>query len=101
MRLVGFTATSAANGPADADQVSKLSKKTATEAAQSSTQGGIAEDTTTLTSNGPSAQSLVQAAAQTDPARAARVDSLKQAVSSGQYKLDPESIADSLINADI
>ncbi len=59
------------------------------------------EDTTTLSSSSDSVQSLTQIALETIPSRTAKVDSLKQAVSSGQYQLDPAKIADALATSDV
>ncbi len=56
------------------------------------------EDRTTLTSNSTSVQSLVSAAMQSPEVRQDKVDSLRQAVSSGQYKLDAGEIAGSIID---
>ena len=59
------------------------------------------EDTTTLSSASATVQSLTQTALTADPARAQKVANLTQAVSSGQYKLDADKIAESLASADI
>lgn len=53
-------------------------------------------DKTTLSSTSTAAQSLTQAALQTATSRAAKVENLKQAVSSAQYKLDTAKIAQAL-----
>ena len=58
------------------------------------------EDKTTL-SSGTSVSSLTQAALQTSPTRAQRVENLKQEVKSAQYKLDSDKIAEALSNSDI
>jgi flagellar biosynthesis anti-sigma factor FlgM len=57
-----------------------------------------AEDRATLTSDSTSVGSLVSAALSSAPVRQSQVDSLRQAVSSGQYVLDPEQIAGSILN---
>ena len=59
------------------------------------------EDTTTLSSSSDSVQSLTQAALDTASSRTQKVADLTQAVSSGQYKLDADKIAESLAGADI
>ena len=56
------------------------------------------EDRTTLTSGSASIQSMVSAALQTPPVREDKVNSLRQAVSSGEYKLDPNKIAGSILD---
>ena len=60
-----------------------------------------AEDTTNFTSDTTSVKSLTQTALETSPSRQVRVESLKQAVSSAQYKLDADKIAASLADADV
>jgi negative regulator of flagellin synthesis FlgM len=61
---------------------------------------GIAgsEDRTTFTSNQQSLSALVSSAMSSPQIRQDRVDSLKQAVSNGQYELDPDKIASSMID---
>jgi flagellar biosynthesis anti-sigma factor FlgM len=56
------------------------------------------EDRTTLTSDSSSITSLVSAAMNSPEIRQDKVDSLQQAVSSGQYQLDPAAIASSMID---
>jgi flagellar biosynthesis anti-sigma factor FlgM len=56
------------------------------------------EDRATLTSDSTSVGSLVSAALSSDPVRQNLVDSLRQAVNSGQYNLDPGQIAGSILN---
>lgn len=53
-------------------------------------------DKTTLSSTPAAAQSLTQTALQTATARAAKVEDLKQAVNSAQYKLDAAKISEAL-----
>jgi negative regulator of flagellin synthesis FlgM len=57
-----------------------------------------AGDRTTLTSTQQSLNALVSTAMGSPEIRQDRVDSLKQAISSGQYELDPEKIASSMID---
>lgn len=64
-------------------------------------QTATTEDTTTLSSSSASVQSLTQAALDTASSRTQKVADLTQAVSSGQYKLDADKIAESLAGADI
>lgn len=56
------------------------------------------EDRTTLTSDKGSVSSLVSLAMQTPEIRDDKVASLQQAVSNGQYELDPGKIAASMID---
>jgi negative regulator of flagellin synthesis FlgM len=55
-------------------------------------------DRTTLTSGSVSISSLVSEAMNSPEIRQARVQSLQQAVSSGNYKLDPDAIAGAMID---
>jgi flagellar biosynthesis anti-sigma factor FlgM len=57
------------------------------------------EDTTSLASASDSVQNLSATALASDSARAAKVQSLKQAVSQGQYSIEPEQIASALSSA--
>jgi len=57
-----------------------------------------AEDRTTLTSTQQSVSALVSKAMSSPEIRQEKIDSLKQAVESGNYKLDPEKIAASMID---
>jgi flagellar biosynthesis anti-sigma factor FlgM len=59
------------------------------------------EDRTSLSSNSASVIALTQAAQQTFSARAEKVQSLQNAVSTGQYQVDPGKIADALTKADV
>lgn len=83
----------------EASEQSNKSTQTASADATQSAQN--TEDTTNLSASSDTVQSLTQTALQTDSARAQKVESLKQSVSSGQYKLDAGQIADSLANADV
>jgi flagellar biosynthesis anti-sigma factor FlgM len=56
------------------------------------------EDRATLTSDTTSIGSLVSTALNSPEIRQGLVDSLKQAVSSGQYELDPGQIAGAIID---
>lgn len=55
-------------------------------------------DRTTFTSDSASVGSLVSQAMRTPEIRQDRVDQLKQAISSGHYKLDPDAIASAMID---
>lgn len=55
------------------------------------------EDRTTLTSGSTSVKSLVSMAMNTPEIRQETVDSLRQAIDSGQYQLDPAAIASSML----
>jgi negative regulator of flagellin synthesis FlgM len=57
-----------------------------------------AEDRATLTSDSASVGSLVSTALSSPEVRQDKVDSLKQAISSGQYELNPGKIAKSIID---
>ena len=99
MRVDSYSSTAAASATeqvnkAGGDQTTSLKKLP--HATKSQT-----EDKTTLTSGSDSVKALTTTALQTDPSRAAKVASLKQAVSSGQYQLDPAKIADSLSSSDV
>jgi len=59
------------------------------------TDGG---DRTTLTSGSGSISSLVSEAMNSPEIRQDKVTSLQQAISSGQYKIDPEQIAGAMID---
>jgi negative regulator of flagellin synthesis FlgM len=56
------------------------------------------EDRATLTSDSTSVGSLVSTALKSPQVRQDKVDSLRQAVSSGQYQLDPQKIAASMVD---
>lgn len=57
-----------------------------------------AEDRTTLSSTDPSVNALVSDAMSSPEIRQDLVDNLKQAISSGNYELDPGKIAQSMID---
>jgi flagellar biosynthesis anti-sigma factor FlgM len=62
------------------------------------TESDSSGDRTTLTSGSSSVSSLVSEAMQSPAIRQDKVQSLQQAVSSGQYKLDPDKIAGAMID---
>lgn len=60
--------------------------------------GGVnREDHATLTSDSASVGSLVRTALNSPEIRQGRVDSLRQTISSGQYAINPASIASSMV----
>jgi negative regulator of flagellin synthesis FlgM len=68
-------------------------------AAQTAAQpGGVSrEDHATLASDSTSVGSLVSAALHSPAVRQGKVDRLRQAITSGQYRIDPSSIAASML----
>lgn len=68
---------------------------------QTGVQAPATEDSTTFSSSSHSVYSLTQAALEAVPSRQVKVEALKQAVSSAQYQLDSDKIAESLVNADV
>jgi negative regulator of flagellin synthesis FlgM len=75
----------------------RASQKAAAENAAKSGQSQ-GEDRATLTSDSASVGSLVSTALGSPEVRQDKVDSLKQAVNSGQYDLNPSKIAKSIID---
>jgi flagellar biosynthesis anti-sigma factor FlgM len=71
-------------------------KVNAEKAAKSDPSG--TEDRATLTSDSASVSSLASTALSSPEVRQGMVDSLKQAVSSGQYELNPGKIAASMVD---
>jgi len=59
--------------------------------------GAIAEDRATLSSDSPTVQSLVGQVLQTPAVRQDVVDSLRQQIGSGEYKVDAGKIAEGII----
>jgi len=58
---------------------------------------GASQDRTTLSSDTVAVSSLASQAMETAPIRQDRVDSLRQAIDKGQYKLEPDKIADAML----
>ena len=58
---------------------------------------GGGEDRTTLTSDSAAVESLVSTAMNSSTVRQETVESLRQAVGSGQYQLDPAAIANAML----
>ncbi len=71
----------------------QVSSQTAVQAGKTST-----EDRATLTSDSVSVHSLVSTALSSPEVRQDKVASLRQAVNSGQYELDPAKIAASMVD---
>jgi flagellar biosynthesis anti-sigma factor FlgM len=76
------------------------SSKKVSEDASSSIASSDAGAHATLSSDATSVSSLTSQALKTPEVRQDKVDSLKQAVSSGQYQLDPSKIAGSILGED-
>jgi flagellar biosynthesis anti-sigma factor FlgM len=55
------------------------------------------EDRTTLTSDSAAVETLVSTAMNSPAVRQETVENLRQAVSGGQYQLDPAAIADAML----
>lgn len=82
-----------------ASQIAAESSATQVSANNVSASGSAgAEDRTTLTSDTQSLASLVGNAMSSPEIRQDKVDSLTQAVNSGQYQLDPGAIAASMLD---
>ena len=99
MKIGSFDTTAAAEAAGKNSRVSL--DNNFGQAAKIATSTSYAEDTTSLKSASDSVRSLTSAALAIDPARAAKVQSLKQAVSQGQYSIEPEKIASALSSAEI
>ncbi len=89
--------SNAAAGQLSSDLSStKVATQTATQTAAQS--GSVSrEDHATLTSDSTSVGSLVSAALNSPAIRQGKVDSLRQSITSGQYRIDPSSIAASMV----
>jgi flagellar biosynthesis anti-sigma factor FlgM len=67
-------------------------------ASSSAKSQGISEDDrTTLTSDTTSLASLVSTALSSPEVRQGRVDNLRQAISNGEYQVDPSSVAAAMV----
>jgi flagellar biosynthesis anti-sigma factor FlgM len=64
---------------------------------QGSVTPAAAEDRTTLTSDSAAVETLVSTAMNSPAVRQETVENLRQAVSGGQYQLDPAAIADAML----
>lgn len=76
---------------------SDLNSKQVTARSAAQSNGASGEDRATLTSDSTSVGSLVSTALNFPAVRQDKVDSLQQAISSGQYVVDPSSIASSMV----
>jgi flagellar biosynthesis anti-sigma factor FlgM len=76
---------------------SELSSKPVTAQKTAQPSGVNGEDHATLTSDSTSVGSLVSTALNSPEVRQGKVDSLRQAISGGQYAVDPASIASSMV----
>jgi negative regulator of flagellin synthesis FlgM len=61
-------------------------------------QGVSEDDRTTLTSDTASLASLVSTALSSPEVRQGRVDNLRQAISNGEYQVDPASVAAAMVS---
>ncbi len=59
--------------------------------------GILNDDRTTLTSDTTSLASLVSTALSSPEVRQGRVDNLRQAISNGEYQVDPSSVAAAMV----
>jgi flagellar biosynthesis anti-sigma factor FlgM len=73
------------------------SQQVSTRSAAQTSKAGT-EDRATFTSDSVSVNSLVSAALSSPEIRQEKVDTLRQAVNSGQYTLDPGKIAASMVD---
>jgi len=81
-----------------ATQADSLADSKQVKAQGSSTPAVSGEDHATLTSGAGSIASLVSEAMSSPEIRQAKVESLQQAISSGQYQIDPDKIAGAMID---
>jgi flagellar biosynthesis anti-sigma factor FlgM len=81
-----------------ASQVSsELNSQQVTAQTAAKSDGVAGEDRATLTSDSTSVGSLVSTALNSPEVRQGKVDSLRQSIASGQYQIDPASIAASMV----
>jgi len=57
----------------------------------------VSQDRTTLSSDTVAVSSLVSKAMETSPIRQDKVESLRQSVEQGQYKIEPDKIAEAML----
>ncbi len=74
----------------------QVGSKASTQSSASS-QGVSEDDRTTLTSDTTSLASLVSTALSSPEVRQGRVDTLRQAISNGEYQVDPASVAAAMV----
>ena len=80
---------------------SDLNSKQVSAQAGAQSDGVDVEDHATLTSDSTSVGSLVSTALNSPEVRQDKVDSLRQAINSGQYEIDPTSIAASMVGESV
>lgn len=95
MRIDPFSSTAASQ--ASSDLSSKQLSEQAIAASSAKSQGSSQNDRTTLSSDTASLSSLTSTALGSPEIRQGRVDNLRQAISNGEYKVDPESIASAMV----
>ena len=61
------------------------------------TSQSVSQDRTTLSFDTVAVSSLASKALETTPIRQDKVDSLRQAINNGQYKIEPDKIADAML----
>lgn len=81
-----------------ASQVSSDPSSQQVSASKTATTATSSEDRATLSSDSTSVSSLASTALSSPEIRQDKVDSLKQSISSGQYQIDPDQIAASIID---
>jgi len=92
MRIDSYSPSSSAAEVSNSPAMSKADVQgSATPAA------AAGEDRTTLTSDSATVETLVSTAMNSPAVRQATVENLRQAVSSGQYQLEPAAIADAML----
>ena len=94
MRIDPF---SSATSQLSSDLSSQLVGSQANTQSSTRSQGGSEGDRTTLSSDTTSLASLVSTALSSPDIRQGRVDSLRQAISNGEYKVDPASVAAAMV----
>lgn len=94
MRIDPF---SSAASQLSSDLSSQQVGKQADAQASARSQGIPQDDRTTLTSDTTSRASLVSTALNSPEVRQGRVDSLRQAISNGEYQVDPSRVAAAMV----
>ena len=92
MRIDSYSPSSSAAEVSNSSGVSKADKQGS---ATPATAAG--EDRATLTSDSAAVETLVSTAMHSPAVRQETVENLRQAVSGGQYQLDPATIADAML----
>jgi negative regulator of flagellin synthesis FlgM len=87
------------NGPAlDRVTTTETNQSQATNTGAASSAEEVGEDTATLSADTSSVSSLTQQALSAPSIRQDKVDALRQAIQSGQYQLEPDQIAQAMID---